>query len=185
MRKLLVVVAASITLFATGVAVAAIPSADGLITACVRAGGQLRVIDAEAGETCSANETQVEWSTGGEDHVHRPPVTQHQADTGPIPPGEQRTAIALCPTGKVSVGGFYVDRGPPSIDSHVGVAGDFIPISTAAGPDGYQVSVSVPADGITHERGYSAFVNCVPNPDLESLGGGPPARPGGVRLGER
>ena len=53
----------------SGVAMAAIPSSDGVITGCYNAGsrpsGQLRLIDAEAGTECGRNERLVTWSQEG------------------------------------------------------------------------------------------------------------------------
>lgn len=55
------VVAAS----AAGVAYASVPSADNTITACVaKAGGLVRIVDTDAGQTCSSTETQVQWGGG-------------------------------------------------------------------------------------------------------------------------
>ena len=62
----------ALVLAATGVAVAAIPSSSGLITACYVTGGEqaqggtpLKVIDLENGVKCSGNETQLQWSQQG------------------------------------------------------------------------------------------------------------------------
>jgi len=52
-------------LVATGVAVAAIPSAAGTITACVaKESGAVRIIDPHAGKHCTGKERRVEWSKG-------------------------------------------------------------------------------------------------------------------------
>jgi hypothetical protein len=52
-----------------GVAYAAIPSSDGVVQACYKAGlnpsGALRVIDVEAGATCANNEKSLSWSQQG------------------------------------------------------------------------------------------------------------------------
>ena len=47
-----------------GVTYGAIPSAGGTITACVKDQGQVRIIDAEAGESCDAQESTVRWQDG-------------------------------------------------------------------------------------------------------------------------
>jgi hypothetical protein len=48
-----------------GVAVAAIPSADGTINGCYsNAKGTLRVIDVEAGKACGSGETAISWKSG-------------------------------------------------------------------------------------------------------------------------
>jgi hypothetical protein len=50
---------------ASGAAVAAIPSADGTITACRdNKSGELQAIDAEGGQTCDSKETQLAWKDG-------------------------------------------------------------------------------------------------------------------------
>lgn len=50
---------------ASGAAVAAIPSSDGIITACRdNKTGTLRVIDAEGGKRCTSKETQLSWKDG-------------------------------------------------------------------------------------------------------------------------
>ena len=63
----LVALAGVIVVASGGIGVAAIPSSsDGKITGCYgNSNGQLRVIDAEAGEQCKNNETQVTWSQTG------------------------------------------------------------------------------------------------------------------------
>jgi hypothetical protein len=49
----------------SGVAVAAIPDSDGTISACYSNDkGELRVIDAQAGQACSSRETAISWKTG-------------------------------------------------------------------------------------------------------------------------
>ncbi len=49
-----------------GVAYSAIPSSDGTIHGCYSGGlGQLRVIDADGGETCTKNETAISWNEQG------------------------------------------------------------------------------------------------------------------------
>ena len=56
----------SIALAAVGVAVAAIPGPNGTVTGCyARSGGQLRVIDAEAGRVCTRQENTLTWSQRG------------------------------------------------------------------------------------------------------------------------
>ncbi len=59
------VVVASLALIiaASGVAVAAIPGSDGAVSGCVGKSGTIRVIDAEAGRTCSSGDTTVRFAT--------------------------------------------------------------------------------------------------------------------------
>lgn len=47
------------------VAYASVPSADGTITACVaKSGGAVRIVDTDAGQTCTTAETKVSWGSG-------------------------------------------------------------------------------------------------------------------------
>jgi hypothetical protein len=50
---------------AGGIAYAAIPAANGTITACYKANGSLRLIDAEAGQACSSTEQALLWNQTG------------------------------------------------------------------------------------------------------------------------
>ena len=64
--RLLALAAGAVLVVSVGVAYAAIPAADGTIDGCYISGqGQLRVIDAEGGETCKNNETALSWNEQG------------------------------------------------------------------------------------------------------------------------
>jgi hypothetical protein len=167
MRRYLAVVAAlAAMLLIGGVAWAAIPhSTTGVITGCYKNAnpnkGAVIVVDAQAGEACPNGYTQLTWN---KQHTHRPPVTQHSVSTGPIPANDQGTALVQCPVGKVSDGGFDIkqDSVPNAQNLTIMQAGDFIPLSTDAGPDGYFVNGVTGANG---SNGVTATVTCVPNPD--------------------
>jgi hypothetical protein len=167
MRRLLTAVAAlAAVLLIGGVAWAAIPhSVTGVITGCYKNAnpnkGSVIVVDAEAGASCPSGYTQLTWN---KQHAHRPPVTQHSVSTGPIPANDQATALVQCPAGKVSVGGHYSKRDsvPNAQNLTIMQAGDFIPPSTSAGPDGYFVNG---VTGANSSNGVDAVVNCIPNPD--------------------
>jgi type VI secretion system secreted protein Hcp len=94
----------------TAVAIAAIPSASGVITACrVTTGatpGQLRVIDTEASppQTCTTNEATVTWNQAG------PPGPQGD----PGPPGDSGSGT------DTSGGGSGTGSGPPFDTSQAG-----------------------------------------------------------------
>jgi hypothetical protein len=63
-RTVLISLAIVLVVTAVGVAYAAVPGSDGTVQACyVTANGQLRVIDAEAGESCRPNETAIALAT--------------------------------------------------------------------------------------------------------------------------
>jgi hypothetical protein len=60
-RTRLVLAVAAIAVGIAGVSSAAIPSANGTISACKDAKGGLKVIDAEAGQTCPSNQQLLTW----------------------------------------------------------------------------------------------------------------------------
>ena len=68
--------AAAILVLAGGIAYAAIAGEDGTITACYKANGILRVIDAEAGQTCTGSEQQLTWNQTGPQGPQGPPGPQ-------------------------------------------------------------------------------------------------------------
>src|SRR5262249_56706938 len=89
-RTTLVTVAAFLGILAIGgsVALATIPGSGGAISACYNTGsnpsGQLRVIDADAGVTCSKNEKVLSWNQTGSQGPQGPQGPQGaKGDTGP------------------------------------------------------------------------------------------------------
>ena len=86
-RRRVVLFVAALTALAASVAYAAIPSSDGVISGCrdVKTGA-LRVIDAEAGETCGGKETALNWNRTG---PQGPP-----GETGPAGPAGSAAAYA-------------------------------------------------------------------------------------------
>jgi hypothetical protein len=115
----LIVAAAALLVSIGGVAYATIPDGNGVISACYDNGsGDLRVIDAEAGDSCRADETPIEWTQkggGGTTYNYR----SQQSSTG--------MARAFCVKGeKVSGGGaFTTNNGAGLIQNY--------PISDASG----------------------------------------------------
>jgi hypothetical protein len=86
---LLLGVAAASTAFAT------IPSASGVINACYKPYGALRLIDAEAGAVCSSKEKPLTWSVQGPKGAKG-----DQGDPGPVgPPGPAGANGATGPPG--------------------------------------------------------------------------------------
>jgi hypothetical protein len=66
MKKWTLLGIAALVVAAAGTSFAAIPSAGGVIDACYKPyGGALRLIDAEAGATCSDREKPIHWSAEG------------------------------------------------------------------------------------------------------------------------
>jgi hypothetical protein len=100
------------------VAFGAIPSTNGQINGCyVSAGGQLRVIDVERGQTCTKFETPIKWSQAG------PP-----GPTGPAGPtgtaGAKGDTGATGPIGPTGDTGATGERGPEGPMGPAGPAGE-------------------------------------------------------------
>jgi len=92
-----------------GVSYAAIPAADGTISACKDQKGILKVINAEAGQTCSGSQQLLTWNQqgpqgpAGQDGISGYQVvhgTSAQYDSA-----DEKYAFATCPSGKMPVGG--------------------------------------------------------------------------------
>lgn len=93
MRRTIVVPALALALLASaGAASAAIPSADGTISACKDSKGGLKVIDVDAGQTCKDSQQVLTWNLAGPAGPAGPSGPAGPAgplgDTGPAgPPG--------------------------------------------------------------------------------------------------
>jgi hypothetical protein len=115
MRKLVIGLVAGLLLGVTTVAVASIPAADGTITGCRNTkNGTLRVIDAEAGQTCGKDEVRLTWNQTGPAGLQGPAgpagVAGYQLVTNstPVPNAGAAaywSATALCSPGKKVLGG--------------------------------------------------------------------------------
>ena len=142
-----------------GLVYAAIPSSDGLIHACYQtATGQLRVIDAAAGQTCRDNERTISWSEQGP-----------QGDQGPEGlKGDTGLTGATGPQGPQGDTGATGATGPQGPQGATGATGATGPQGPAGGVSGYEI-VSV-----TVERSASPFSSATAAcPDGKSvLGGG-------------
>jgi hypothetical protein len=118
-RALIVVGAALALGIGGGLAVAAIPSSDGTITACmVKPGGTIRLINAEAGEACKKGEQLLTWNqqgqpgtngtngTNGANGVSGYEIVSDQAERT-ISSNTTKALIesVACPAGKKIVGG--------------------------------------------------------------------------------
>jgi hypothetical protein len=57
--------AAAVALLGAAIGHAAIPSANGTISACKKSDGSLKLIDKEAGQSCSSTQKLVEWNRQG------------------------------------------------------------------------------------------------------------------------
>jgi hypothetical protein len=105
LRKTLVVLAglAMLILAAAAVAVAAIPDSSGVIHGCRNTRtGALRVIDTDAGQACTSVEAALNWQQSGGLHGHQ--VVEVQSTLAAETTG-QIQATAVCPAGKVVLGG--------------------------------------------------------------------------------
>lgn len=96
------------------VALAAIPSADGTIHGCRdNRTGTLRVIDAEAGQTCTSRETALTWNQTGPVGPAGPPgpagVSGYEivSAIADVPARGAGQAQPTCPAGKVVLGGGF------------------------------------------------------------------------------
>src|SRR5262245_51890373 len=132
MRKLPIIIAIGVLLVAgASVAVASIPGNTGIINGCYkRNGGNLKVIDAEAGQSCPHGYTALNWNQSGPQGPAGPPGTPGLADVETVtataatnPPGHvegRLGATATCPAGKTAISGGYDAPNPASDDqSHV------------------------------------------------------------------
>jgi hypothetical protein len=108
LRKTLIIGALLVAVAAAGVAYAAIPSSDGTISACKDNKGALKVIGAEAGQTCPGSQQLLNWNQQG------PPGPQGPAGVSGYEVVSESSGVAfaslliktvLCPTGKVPLGG--------------------------------------------------------------------------------
>ena len=123
MTRLRIAMAALLCAAVAGVAYAAIPSGGGQINACYKkSGGDVRVVDAEAGAQCAANERALYWAQTGPQGPAGP-AGAPGADgafsgwevvrvLASFPPGFQDAISAMCPAGKKPLGGgwFPVDN---------------------------------------------------------------------------
>lgn len=64
-RTFVIALVAAVAVAATSFAYAAIPSTEGVISACKDSKGALKVIDAEAGQTCNGNQQLLSWNQQG------------------------------------------------------------------------------------------------------------------------
>jgi hypothetical protein len=95
-------------LAAGSIAYATIPDSSGVIHGCYTNTGALRVIDTDAGATCRANETALEWNQTGP-----PGLSGYEQVIGTWAGGTDtvKTAVASCGSGKKVLGGGYTLAG--------------------------------------------------------------------------
>jgi hypothetical protein len=133
-RVLAAAVAVVAVLACGGVALATIPGTGGVISGCyVKAGyagaGKVRVIDAEAGKTCSAKENPLSWNKQGPPGPQGPKgdegdpgLSEYEivTDTRVVADGgAARLFTVLCPAGKMALGGgFETNLYDPGVEFH-------------------------------------------------------------------
>jgi hypothetical protein len=105
-RWVLITAALVVAAVAGGIAFAAIPGSDGTISGCYRVSdGALRVIDAEAGQTCRQGEKPLSWSGAPRTELRQ--VFSNMTVT----PGVSGMDI-VCPSGFAAVGGGWNFNAP-------------------------------------------------------------------------
>jgi hypothetical protein len=111
-RTLVIALVAAAAVAAASLAYAAIPSANGTISACKNGDGELNVVDAEAGQTCKGNKQLLTWN--------------QQGPAGPVGPvGPAGPAGAAGPAGPAG------EDGAPGADGEDGVSGRVVIFNTS------------------------------------------------------
>ena len=157
-------------LAAAGVAYAAIPSADGVIHGCYLPSGNLRVIDAQAGATCTSSEKSLNFNQTGPQGP--------KGDPGPT--GAPGATGATGATGQQGVQGPKGDAGTNGTNGTNGVSG----YEVVTGPDqniagagtASSASVRCPAGkkavggGVSTTSGWAYVNSSYPYSDATSSG---------------
>jgi hypothetical protein len=115
MKKLHILIAVvGLLAVAAGVGYAAIPASDGTISACKDARGGLKVIDAEAGQTCKPDQQLLTWNQQGPQGSPGPAGPQGPAGiSGLVTPtgnsaynsNDVKEFFIQCPAGKTAISG--------------------------------------------------------------------------------
>lgn len=164
----------ALTVAAGGAAIAGIPSEDGKITACyVKNGGSIRVIDAEGGQTCGKNETQLQWDRYGQPGPQGPQGPKgEQGEQGPQ--GGQGSQGEQGPPGPPGPQGLPGEQGEPGQPG--GVSGwetvNSETIEVPAGSSRANVATCpqgkvVTGGGVVEQNGLGTVVGSAPGFDLE------------------
>jgi hypothetical protein len=114
-KAFVLLLAGSLLTLAAGVSYGAIPGANGTISACKDNKGSLKVIDAEAGQTCNGSQQLLSWNqqgtpgapgANGVSGYETVDVASALNSTG------DKTVFAHCPSGKKALGGGGGVYGP-------------------------------------------------------------------------
>ena len=117
-RRVLGILAAGALLAALAATTyAAIPGANGVISACKDAKGGLKVIDAENGATCAANQVALSWNQQGPAGATGPVGPSHVTW---VVPGSQAVTATSYPSG-TSLAAFLLDPGSYVITAKLNV----------------------------------------------------------------
>ena len=131
----LVVALGVVAAVAAGVSYAAIPSSNGTISACLDAGGGLKVIDVETGGTCSPGKQLLTWNQQGPQGI--------QGAQGPQgPAGPQGPQGPQGPAGISGVHTVSAEKGPLTLPEEFSVTA-YCPAGEAALSAGYTVNTQV------------------------------------------
>jgi hypothetical protein len=148
MRKFILGLIVGIVLAGTTVALASIPSADGTIHGCrATKGGSLRVIDADAGQTCGKDEAALTWNQTGPQGPAGPEGPQGPAG----PPG---------PAGTVPSGTVYGIVYGQSLLTGAAVQGPHIEVDhecqEIGAPDGIIIDAHASMNDLDNDAIYPA-----------------------------
>jgi hypothetical protein len=160
-RALVILGCAVVLVVGGAVAYAAIPSANGVFTACInKTSGAVRIIDTATAQRCSSNELRRSWNQQGADGVsgYQKVVSTHTFPAGTGAAGGFGVQ-ADCPTGKVATGGggSFVDANgdPVTFNSDVVNASFPTPDST-----GWVIVLTGSSFDTKDITGISAYVLC-------------------------
>lgn len=131
----------ALALGTAGVAVASVPSANGVIHACLSPPGTVRVIDTDAGQTCRSNETPLDWNQQGLPGPQGVPGSAGvQGPAGPAgPKGDTGPAGPQGPPGQTGPAGAQGLQGPQGVQGPPGPPGS----TTLSGQSVVQNSIFV------------------------------------------
>jgi hypothetical protein len=145
-RTRLALVAAAIVTGIAGVSYAAVPAANGTISACKDAKGGLKVIDAEAGQTCNANQHLLTWNQQGPAGPQGAPgISGYELVFAqqPASDSDTKSQFVACPQGKSPIGGGGSIRDDTGALSNVATLTRVQPLAS-----GYNVA-AVEREGVT------------------------------------
>jgi hypothetical protein len=126
--------AVGLVLAAAAIGSAAIPSADGVISACKKADGSIRIIDLEAGQGCSGQQQLVEWNQQGPPGPADPAAGAFLDHFGSGTGGAASASGAPCTVGQVLLGASPVKTaGGVPADGRLLPIGQYAPLFSLLG----------------------------------------------------